>query len=80
MVTILDNIRVIFKLGMAKTAAYITIYHEISVYRIPCSCGKCILVRWRRLETGCRKGELEKSAIPAHAWNHHQPTCENKFW
>ena len=49
------------------------------VYHVPCSCGRVYIGEMKRaLETrmkehkaATRRGELKKSAIAEHAWNHH---------
>ena len=49
------------------------------VYQVPCTCGRVYIgetkraleVRIKEHQAATRRGELEKSAIAKHAWNHH---------
>ena len=49
------------------------------VYQVPCSCGhvyigetkRALETRMKEHKAATRRGELEKSAIAEHAWNHH---------
>ena len=51
------------------------------LYEVPCSCGmsyigetkRCLETRLKEHQAATRRGEIEKSAIAEHAWNHNHP-------
>ena len=60
-------------LGLTRIMDNFTVYSTMITFRT--AVGKCRekrLATWiREHKDACRKGELEKSAIAEHAWNHH---------